>query len=127
AGGRSGGEMRGSGAAVTIVVAVAFIAALAGSAFWFLRASDARDESSRGAAAIDAASSAPGEASTRPKRSDTSADHASLAPTVTAIEPRLEWPDEASLRKLEEGGRALFGGVVRAPDGTPCEGALGWV
>ncbi len=51
---------------------------------------------------------------------------ATATPTVTAVEPRLEWPDEESLRRLEQGGRALFGGIVRAPDGSPCEGATVW-
>jgi len=46
-----------------------------------------------------------------------------LVANVREIEPRLEWPDEASLRRLERHGRALFGGIVFAPDGTPCVGA----
>jgi hypothetical protein len=58
-----------------------------------------------------------------PSRSDATD---AATPSVTAVEPRLEWPDEESLRKLEEGGRALFGGIVRAPDGSPCPGATVW-
>src|SRR5262249_61712603 len=46
-----------------------------------------------------------------------------LGAKVSEVEPRLEWPDEATLRRLEQRGRALFGGIVFAPDGTPCAGA----
>ena len=54
-----------------------------------------------------------GDASARPE----------LKPTVVAFDPRLEWPDVAALRKIEQRGRALFGGIVYAPDGSPCAGA----
>lgn len=49
-----------------------------------------------------------------------------LTPTVVAVEPRLEWPDAAALRRIEQHGRVLFGGVVDAPDGSPCPGASVW-
>jgi hypothetical protein len=110
---------------VTIVLAAVVVAAAAWSAFKFVRAPSeaaraspaASNDAGAGANAADASSSKP-----RAEHGDRS----SLAPTVTAIEPRLEWPDEASLRRMERGGRALFGGIVRAPDGSPCEGATVW-
>ncbi len=46
-----------------------------------------------------------------------------LVANVSEVEPRLEWPDEGTLRRMEQRGRALFGGIVSAPDGTPCVGA----
>ncbi|HET6163795.1 MAG TPA: carboxypeptidase-like regulatory domain-containing protein [Planctomycetota bacterium] len=110
--------------------AFALVVALAGGIVvlvqHFLRdpssAVDARSAADETADPNGAASSAArGESPSHPDAS------AIPTPTVTAVEPRLEWPDEASLRKLEQGGRALFGGMVRAPDGTPCPGATVWL
>lgn len=46
-----------------------------------------------------------------------------LVATVHEFDPRTEWPDAESVRRMERRGRALVFGVVTAPDGTPCEGA----
>jgi len=110
-------------------VAFALVVALAGGIVvlvqHFLRdPSSAVDARSAGRATEDpnesAGATARGETPPHPDAS------AIPTPTVTAVEPRLEWPDEESLRRLERSGRALFGGIVRAPGGTPCEGATVW-
>lgn len=111
---------------VTVAAAAAVVGALAWSAFRFLHEPGVRDGASLGAAALGASSSVPEEAASASKRSDAPGDRASPGPTVTAVEPRLEWPDEESLRRLERSGRALFGGIVRAPGGAPCAGATVW-
>jgi len=111
-------------------VAFALVVALAGGivvlAHHFLREpaslADARSAARETADADGAASAAVrGDA---PSRSDATD---AATPSVTAVEPRLEWPDEASLRKLEQAGRALYGGIVRAPDHAPCPGATVWI
>src|SRR6185369_416303 len=110
-------------------VAFALVVALAGGIVvlvqHFLRdPSSAVDARSAGRATED-----PNESAGATARGETPPHpDASVIPTttVTAVEPRLEWPDEESLRRLERSGRALFGGIVRAPGGTPCEGATVW-
>jgi RNA polymerase sigma-70 factor (ECF subfamily) len=46
-----------------------------------------------------------------------------LAATVSEVDPRTEWPDAESLRRMERRGRALVFGVVTSPDGSPCADA----
>jgi RNA polymerase sigma-70 factor (ECF subfamily) len=101
-------------------LAAAAVVLLAGAATWRVVAAV------RGPAAAAAASDAvgvhePATSNGAAPKGDASGDP--LVAKVSEIEPRLEWPDEASLRRLERHGRALFGGIVFAPDGTPCAGA----
>jgi RNA polymerase sigma-70 factor (ECF subfamily) len=100
-------------------LAAAATVLLAGAATWrvvaAVRGTETAAVASEGLGAPDHATS------TGAAPRDTGGDP--LVANVREIEPRLEWPDEASLRRLEHHGRALFGGIVFAPDGTPCVGA----
>jgi hypothetical protein len=117
--------MTSSRGLVTIVLAAMVVAAAAWSAFLFVRAPSEVARASPAASNDAGAEANAADASSSTLRTE-HGDRSSLAPNVTAVEPRLEWPDEESLRKLEQSGRALFGGIVRAPDGSPCEGATVW-
>jgi hypothetical protein len=96
-------------------------------AFAFLReppAGDGGGASNRSTPAAASGDHARGEAGAG--AANDGATTSDFAPTVVAVEPRLEWPDTTALRRIEQHGRVLFGGVVYAPDGSPCPGAAVW-
>jgi hypothetical protein len=81
------------------------------------------DRTAAATAGVDPASARSAGESAAPR--DESRSH-ELTPIVVAAEPRLDWPDAATLRRITRRGRTLFGGVVYAPDGSPCPGATVW-
>jgi len=103
----------------TATLAAAATLALAGAATWRVVAVMRAPETAA-AAASEAIGMHERAASNSAAPRDAGGD--SLVASVREIEPRLEWPDEATLRRLERHGHALFGGIVFAPDGTPCAG-----
>lgn len=82
--------------------------------------------SSRAAAAMTSVDPTPAAAAAGAGASSDKTASNDLHPTVVAVEPRLDWPDAATLRRITRRGRTLFGGVVFAPDGSPCPGARVW-
>jgi hypothetical protein len=95
----------------------------------FLRESRGDERGERGASSTPtaaAAASVDPAAADRAGKDDGAREASSaqeLTPTVVAVDPRLDWPDATTLRQITRRGRTLFGGVVYAPDGSPCPGA----
>jgi carboxypeptidase family protein len=87
------------------------------------REGEAGDATSDRANAAASAARAHGDAAGEGDGSSDDSKSRDLAASVVSFDPRLEWPDVAALRRIEQHGRALFGGIVYAPDGKPCAGA----